>query len=45
VLSGALPTLEKMGNKKTAEFAVEKRIMPGIKQAALGRAASEVPRV
>ena len=43
VLNRALPTLEKMGNKKTAEFAVERRIMPGIKQAALIKLRQKYP--
>ena len=45
VLSGALPTLEKIGNKKTAEYAIEKRIMPRIKRAALGRLRQKYPEL
>ena len=40
-----LPNLEKLNNKKTAEFAVEKRIMPPIKRAALGKLLQKYPEL
>ena len=40
-----LPNLEKLNNKKTTEFAVEKRIMPPIKRAALGKLLQKYPEL
>jgi hypothetical protein len=45
VFRDALPNLEKIGNKKTAEFAIEKRMMPGIKRAALGQLRLKYPEL
>ena len=45
VLNDSLPYLERIGNKKTAEFAIEKRIMPGIKRAALGQLRAKYPEL
>ena len=45
VFRDALPNLEKIGNKKTAEFAIEKRMMPGIKRAALGQLRQKYPEL
>ena len=43
ILNRALPTLEKIGNKKTAEYVIEKQIMPKVKTAALTKLKAKYP--
>ncbi len=45
VFKAALPNLEKIGNKKTAEYAIERKIMPKIKRRALLRLRQQYPRL